>query len=374
MSSFQKFPLVRDKSDFELAISSGGATSVLGGAGTLLACEIAGIHTFRRIGGVSGGAIVSSLKALGVPTTRLLQLALSCDFSDHLCLQHGIMGAIKGLSNSFSKVIRKEDETCQTSEEPDHVTWKVTGLYGSDGLGAYIEGQAVEVGRTKSEWPESYWTMATTKDGSQVVFTRDGVFHIKLNGQMTQLSTTPPPLATAVRYSCTIPGVLAALEYKGNLLFDGALSRDGLCPVGMMIRHFGADPYKIIACRVGEDSLKPVSGRLHRMARRIWRVHPEFHWGPETTGVIEFRPQIEHVHSLKFKLSTDEKWLAILVSFEACLGQLAIEGIADADALARARSIFKGFGYWRDAQPAPIGAPQLLSQRVERCLADHGLF
>lgn len=376
MSSYPRPPVMGllGKSDYELAISSGGATSILGGAGTLLACELAGIHRFRRIGGVSGGAIVTSLASQGVPTRRLIQLALTTEFADHLCIKHGIIGAINGLRHLFKSNSPSTDESCQPSQQPEHVTWKVTGLYGSDGLGAFIEERGAEVGCSPEVWPESYWTMATTKDGSQVVFMKDGVYLIRLNGDITKLADKPPPLATAVRYSCTIPGVLAALEYKGMLLFDGALSRDGLCPVGLLIRHFDADPYKMIACRVGEDSLRPVSGRLHRLARRIWRVHPEFHWGPETTGVIEFRPQIEHVHSLKFKLSTDEKWLAILVSFEACLSQLALEGLLEGENLRRSQEIFKGFGYWRDAQPAPLGSPQLLSQRVEACLREHGLF
>ncbi|MBX9572437.1 MAG: patatin-like phospholipase family protein [Candidatus Obscuribacterales bacterium] len=371
MSSFTLNPvdkLFRDKSDFELAISSGGATSALAGAGTLLACELAGIRSFRRIGGVSGGSLVTVLRSLGVPNVELVKMALTTEFSDHLCLKHGIAGALKALRN-FGRVETECHEGGDT-----YTTWQMTGLYGSDGLGALIEAKAMEVGRDPNDWPASFWTMATTKDGSQVYFCKDGVFLIRLNGDVTQLTDKPPPVALAVRFSCTIPGVLAALEYKGMLLFDGALSRDGLCPVGMLIRHFGADPYKIIACRVGEDSLKPVSGRLHRFARRVWRVHPMFHWGPETAGVIEFRPQIEHVHSLKFKLSTDEKWLAILVSFEACLGQLALEGLLSDEALAKSQEIFKGFGFWRDAQPAPIGAPQVLSRRVERCLTEHGLY
>lgn len=358
----------RDKGDFELAVSSGGATSALAGAGTLLACQVAGIDRFRRIGGVSGGSLVTVLKSLGLSNVDLVKLALTTEFKDHLCLKHGIVGAIKGLRNLGAKEV-----DCHTGQEK-YATWKVTGFYGSDGLGAFIEQRASEAGYSAEVWPASFWTMATTKDGSQVFFDKDGVTLIRINGDVVKLDDKPPPVATAVRFSCTIPGVLAALEYKDMLMFDGALSRDGLCPVGLLIRHFGADPYKMIACRVGEDSLKPVSGRLHRLARRIWRIHPEFHWGPETTGVIEFRPQIEHVHSLKFELSTDEKWLAILVSFESCLSQLALEGLLDEEALRKSQDIFKGFGFWRDAQPAPLGAPQLLTNRVERCLIEHGLY
>ena len=80
------------------------------------------------------------------------------------------------------------------------------------------------------------------------------------------------------------------------------------------------------------------------------------------------------MHSLKFALSRDEKWFAILVSLDAALSRLAMEGILTGSRLAEAREIFERIGYWRDAVPAPIGSPQLLSNRVERCLNEHGLF
>jgi len=357
-----------DLGGFEVAISSGGATAVLGGVGAFLALDLAGITRLRSIGGVSGGAIVSSLKAAGLSTTRLLHLGLDTEFGEHLSIERGFLGSARVL-NAF-----KHNDKYAASHDGKHPSWPITGIYGSDGLGAYIERNVRELGNCNGAWPETYWTMATTKNGSQVFFNKDGVFLFKQDGEMVQLSHEPVPLQTAVRFSCTIPGIMAALQFQDIFMFDGALSRDGLCPIGVLIRSFGADPRKIIACRIGEDNLRPVSGRLHKLARRVWRVHPEFHWGPETAGVIEFRPQIEHVHSLKFALSRDEKWFAILVSLDAALSRLAMEGILTGSRLAEAREIFERIGYWRDAVPAPIGSPQLLSNRVERCLNEHGLF
>jgi hypothetical protein len=168
--------------------------------------------------------------------------------------------------------------------------------------------------------------------------------------------------------------VLAAIEYKDMMLFDGGLSRDGLCPVGFLIKLFGADPKKIIACRVGEDTLKPVSGRLTRFARWIWQVHPEYHWGPETAGVIEFRPEISHVHSLKFELTPDEKWLAILVSFEAACMRFALQGMLHGEGLYRVQKILNDLGQWRDYIPAPAGAPQLLADRAAKIFTEHELY
>lgn len=355
---------------YDLAVSSGGATSVLAGTGTFLACHLAGIRKFRRIGGVSGGAIFSSIASSGITCKNLLHLTLDTDFGKHVSVQDGVLKAIrKGYrrlrQGRFSRFAGK-------AFRKDHEEWTATGLLGSNGIGEFILRNARAHGITG--WPESFWTMATARDGAQVVFNKDGIFKICTDGKFCQLSDQPAPLDMAVRASATIPGIITATSYKGMMLFDGGLSRDGLCPVGSQIRNFGADPKKIIACRVGEDSLSPVSGAVHRAVRRIWQVHPDFHWGPETAGVIEFRPPIEHVHSLKFDLSRDEKWLAILVSFEAAAARLALEGLLAGDGLLETQEIFSDLGYWRDYMPGRKSSPQLLADRTERVLAEHGLY
>lgn len=355
------------KPEYDLALSSGGATSVLAGTGTVLACSLAGINSFRRVLGVSGGGIFGSMVSTGLTAKQVLHLAVETDFGKYVTFEDGIYRALRRKWQDLRiwpakrAVMRRE-----------HEEWHVSGLLGSNRLGEYIRHHALKQG--VSNWPEPFVTMATTKDGSQVVFNKDGVFLIKTTGVMKQIADKPVPLDLAVRASATIPGIIAAIEYRGMMLFDGSLSRDGLCPVGMQIRHFGADPKKIIACRVGEDNLSPVSGRLHRFARWAWRIHPEYHWGPETTGVIEFRPQIEHVHSLKFNLTRDEKWLAILVSFEAAAARLALEGILSGNGLLEVESIFDEIGYWRDYMPAAEGDMQVLADKVERILSEHGLF
>ena len=355
--------------EFELAVSSGGATSVLAGAGSIVACELSGIRRFRRVYGVSGGAIFGSIASAGLSASEVLHLVLDTQFADHVTFNDGILRALRkackrlrGLPSGYpGKVFEQE-----------HAEWHVSGLMGSGRLGRFIVGHLERHG--VQGWPQPFCTMATTKDGSQVVFNKDGVYLNSVSGEFSQLADKPVPVEMAVRASATIPGVIAAIEYKGMMLFDGGLSRDGLCPVGLFIRNFDANPRKIIACRVGEDNLKPVSGRLHRFARWIWQVHPEFHWGPECTGVMEFRPDIEHVHSLKFALTRDEKWLAILISFEVAAARLALEGILAGDGLAKTRSIFYELGYWRDYMPAPAGSEQILANRAERVFAEHGLY
>ena len=365
-----------DLAQFDLIISSGGAAAVLGGTGAFIACSLAGINSWRSIGGVSGGCIVTALAAAGLAASELLHLTLETSFSKHLKTEHGFLGRL-GLIGS-------NRDYAPEHIRADQVNHRRSGLYGSDTLGLFIEnamstslcqGNAcTQSAETGALWPANYWTMATTKDGAQVVFDADGVHLIQTDGKRECVSPHVAPTGTAVRASCTIPGVLAGISYKGIRLYDGALSRDGICPIGVRIRHFGADPRKIIAVRVGEDLHRPVSGRLHSLARRVWKVDPQFHWGPETEGVIEIRPQIDHVHTLKFGLSDDEKWLAILLGFEATLSQLALNGILRGDRLEKAQSVLRRLGFWRDAIPAPNGARQPLADRAQRCFSEHGLL
>ncbi|MBX9571273.1 MAG: patatin-like phospholipase family protein [Candidatus Obscuribacterales bacterium] len=367
-----------DPSQLDLIISSGGAAAVLGGTGSIAACQLAGLMNFRRIGGVSGGSIVAVLTAAGLPASQLLHMTLETSFSDHLKPEHGSMFRLLKL---IGRGLKRE-------LAPEHIRVDQVnsrhGLYGTDTLGHFIEkmvaegmcknGACIAQAETSALWPSRFWTMATTKTGAQVVFDADGVHHIDIDGTRSTLSPTAASTGTAVRASCTIPGVLACISYKDVWLYDGALSRDGICPVGLQIRHFGATASNIIACRIGEDLHRPVSGRLHSLARKIWKVDPEFHWGPETEGVIECRPQIDHVHTLKFKLSEDEKWLAILLGFEATLSQLALHGILHGERLDKARSVLRCLGFWRDAIPAALGSRQVLADRAERCFSEHGLF
>ena len=369
MSQFCATSTYAEDAEYELAVSSGGATAVLAGAGAYAACSLAGVTKFRRILGASGGAIFGSVISCGLNAREALHLTVETRFSDHVTFADGIWLSLKRQLGCLRRLPAGYPGAASKTE---HVEWPSTGLMGTRKLSKYLN--KVKDEYSVKGWPAPYVTMATTKDGSQVIFCREGVFLNPVKGDMEQISDEPAPLDVAVRASATIPMVLAAIEYKGMMLFDGSLSRDGLCPVGALIREFGADPRKIIACRVGEDTLKPISGRLSRFARKAWQVHPEYHWGPETAGVIEFRPDIEHVHSLKFHLTRDEKWLAILVSFEAACARLALEGILHGAALDKARSIFKEIGYWRDYVPAEQDKPQPLAERAEKVFIEHGLY
>ena len=367
---------VTDLTGFDLCISSGGAAAVLGGTGAVVAAQLAGLNSWRRLGGVSGGSLVSAMVASGLDSNELLRLATESKFASYLTACQGAIGLIPRLLGWKFKH--------PEHNRPDQQNCRYNGLFGSDNLGLLVEKVINERGPEHehlfckasgdTRWPVNLWTMATTRDGGQIVFDADGVHRISTCGFKSRMSNEVAAPGTALRASCTIPGVMASVDYRGIRLYDGAMSRDGICPVGVQIRHFDADPSKIIAVRIGEDLHKPILGRLHTAARIVCGVHPDFHWGPETVGVIECRPQIDHVHTLKFVVSDDEKWLAILIGFEAMLSALALNGILQGERLLQARSILKCVGFWRDAIPAAIGRHQRLALRIKDCFTEHGLL
>jgi len=365
-------PKVND--NYHVYISSGGVVTVLGGIGVFAACKIAGIK-HQLIGGVSGGSIVTAIRALGYDERELVQLGINEDFNAQVSAKGGVFGSVRELAKirtKSEKLIRRL-RNGEVSPEEFEETWHATGLLGTVGLGDFIKKKAAAKGMTDI-WPEDYWTMASCADGTQVVFTADGVYLVSTSDEVSKLSDKPAPLSIAVRASSAIPIIMTAIEYEGRLLFDGAMSRDGLCPAPLLIRNFGVDPKKVIACRAGEDSNHFIFGPAQRAIRRIWGIEPDYHWGPEGTGVIEFRPQIDHLHALKFQLSSDEKWLAILIAFHSCLEALAFNGILSGRRLEEAQAIISDIGFWRDVRPAPVGETQVLAPRAERVFAEHGLY
>lgn len=352
--------------EYHLTLSSGSPAALLAGLGTLLACWAAGIKKFRTIGGVSAGAIVASLSASGQSPVQLLHRLLRLNFNAEISPLNDLMLLWHGLSewNSgrYSWPLLPSDP------------WRYTGLLSTRAVGYRVYQAATAGGESPLIWPEHFWTLATLADGSPVLFKKDGAYLLRPNGPAVRLSDEPPELPLAIRMSCTIPIVMAALQYKGRFMFDGALSRDGVCPVGIPIRHFGVQARKIIACFLGDDSNDPLAGTYHSLCRASWGVDHRREWGPETAGVIAFYPQITHLHSLKFRLTDDEKWLAVLLAFEACAARLALEGILDGANREKVASMFADLGNWRSLLLSAPGRPQLLAERAKSCLREYGFY
>lgn len=358
------------------AVGSGGVVAICAGIAGLGALSLAGVDELESLMGASGGAIPASLRAMGYSATELMHMGLEEDFGKHISIKGGVFESVTEIRRSLSRLTRLAQSSSRTEPLEADESWSSSGIFGTSKLGKFIQCKADAKGLANS-WPKNFCTVATLKDGSLLVFRADGIFLIRwIAGRSSckQLSKEPAPLQLAIRASCAIPGVMTAIDYMGMLLFDGALSRDGLCPVGFMIRHFGVKAEDIVACRVGEDASHYIYGRTQRTIRRIWMVHPDYHWGSETTGATEFRPPIDHIHSLKFQLSRDEKWLAILIALMSGLEALAFRGILHGDRLLQAQELSKELGYWRNIVPAVHGERQLIANRVEKVMNKYGLF
>lgn len=360
------------------AVSSGGVVAALAGAGMHSAWQMAGLKEPALYFGVSGGAIVSALRAVGKTPKELLHLCIEEDFSTLLSRKGGAPRNLRGKKRLANLLLRRDpDSILQEAMDSDILDEEEKGSFNgflsTAQLGQYINEIARSSGCSDG-WPNKFCTMATLGNGSQVAFNKDGVFLIDTEDKKTCLSSKPPPLAMALRYTVTIPGIMAGQKYGDQYLFDGALSRDGFCPVGMLIRHFGANPPEILACRIGDDAAHYILGPTLRMVRRLWLPHPQFHWGPETHGVLEMRPPVDHIYSLKLKLSPDEKWLAVLIAFQSALRTIALSGHLPEKRRRAAMELFASLGHWRDILPAQKDAKQLLADRAEQVFTEHGLY
>lgn len=348
--------------EFYLTVGSGSPAALLSGLGTMLACWAAGLTQFRMMGGVSAGAVITAL-AHWLKPVQLAHVILPIKFDDRISFRADLLRLWRSISGD-------SEEVCKSG--PDIEEWRITGLLSTRGIATCIE-NSLRLGCGDVRWPTTFWTMGTTKDGDRVIFKEDGVYLIEADGKVLQLSDKPPPLQAAVRISCTIPIVMAALRYKGRFLFDGALSRDGLCPVGVQVREFGINPRKIIACYLGDDSNEPFFGTFHSLCRGFWGVDTFRYWGPEAAGVIASRPLIEHLHALKFNLTQDDKWLAILLSFEACAARLALEGLLTGERREHVQKLLLELGEWRSMNHHN-SRPNGLAEHAEKCMAAYGLF
>ena len=351
-------------SGYELFVGAGGTTAVLAGVGTLLAAQLAGITKWRRLFGVSGGSIPTALTACGYSPVELLHLALDLDYGKFVDLKRGVLGA--PLCSPF-KVRRPL---------PGHPEWAEChwwGLLSTGPLGQFLEESAAKKGMA-GKWPENFATMATTRYGDPVYFHPGGVDVLQSDGHRIKLTNKPEQMSVAVRASSTVGGIMVPLAYRGYVLFDGCLSRDAFCPAGVPIRHYGSDPRKIVAVRVNEIHSATMTGRIHRLIRRAWQVPADFYWGPETAGVIEVHPVIQHVATIQFEQTRDEKWYAILLSLQQSMSVLAGAGILTGENLRRARGIMDCLGYWRDAPLSKKHNPQRLSYQAEKCFSQYKLF
>jgi predicted acylesterase/phospholipase RssA len=278
--------------------------------------KLAGLNDWETIGGVSGGSIPTAFAAAGLEPAELMQLAVDIDFSS-LVPRHATP-----LTTIIAFLLR--DRFAYTRPRK--------GVLSSENLGRFMDERISKVLGADQPWPKNYWTMAVVAR-TQVLFTADGVYQYLRSGQRRLLSDKPAPLGLAIRASCAVPGIIDSVPYNGRHLFDGALSWDGDCPVGIPVRHFEASPDEVIGLDVGEEE-----HRFAGLARSFWSLLCGNHCiGPESPihdvpeGVLMMEPHIYSVRSLQFTLTQEQKWQAVHAGFREAVIELSREGLLPAE-------------------------------------------
>lgn len=299
-----------------LVCGAGGSRAILANAGVLAACDLAGITDWETIGGISGGSIPTVLWRR-ISTAEMLRFAVEVDFSS-LVPRHATP-----ISTIIAFLLKDRFEYTRPKK----------GVLSSDKLGAFID-EKVPV------WPKGFWTMAVVAK-TQILFTEHGVYQYLSNGQRRVISDTPAPVGLAIRASCAVPGIIDSVAYKGRHLFDGALSWDGQCPVGIVTRHFGGKPLEILASDVGSEK-----GRFEVFKEKLWMLlcggHCVEHKGPKSIiprGVTMLKPNVWSVRSLQFHLTMDQKWQAVMSGFQEAVIELSESGILAGERLDMALAI-----------------------------------
>lgn len=279
--------------ELNVVFGSGGSKAVLAGAGAIIALELAGLKNYATIGGASGGSIPAALLASGADAPTILSHALQTDFSSLLTPKTGKLGQLLALLMKY----RYE----QTRPEG--------GAFSSEKLGAFVSAIA-------KSWPEKYWTVASANQGF-VLFTNNGAHRFGVGTAAVQVANEPVPVGIAVRASCAIPGVIDAVGFQGEPLFDGAFTEFGECPVDLPPRHFGVKKSDVFAIDISEEIIK--KNRWLRILFHIFcggkcvsidAVHPE-----ENDGLMLAQPLIRGFHAMEFKLNLDQKWHAVVEGF-----------------------------------------------------------
>jgi hypothetical protein len=341
--------LAQASGDLHLVCGSGGSRAILQGSGSILACHLAGLNNWRTLGGASGGSIPTLMLAGGVHPIKIVRHTIETDFSS-LLARHGSLAQI--LIAYFMK-----DRYEKTRPRK--------GVFGSDPVGQFVE-------TLVPTWPANYWTVATHRD-NQWLFTADGVFEYSRNGKLRVISTTPAPVGVAIRSTCAVPGIIDAVSWNGNYLFDGALGLDGRCPVRVPKRHYSARPESIVAVDVGEDN-----NRQSRAIRLAWKVLCGGNCVPQSDkdsavgaeGVVLIRPAPVEFRSLQFSLNADQKWQAVMSGFLGAISTLETAGLLTGPALEKALSIARGY-HEIELTAHDDGE---LAARTETLLASNGLY
>ena len=300
----------------------GGSRAILALAGIIYALSKAGLLKFKSIGGISGGAIVTLMLAAGMSAREMVKLAIDIDFASLMTRRTSPFWLFYALS------FKERFETTLPR-------WSV---FSTEKVAGWIDQRV-------ASWPESYWTMAIDEAHKQIIFTAGGVYRRYHDGRCEKISDRPARVSDALRCSMAVPGFISPHSWNGQMLWDGGMSCDGLCPVGIPLSIMGARPEDVIGCHVGARQLPGFKNTLKKSWERILRFGSSFteeekdphRW--EALGVTIVHPELNKFGSLKFSLSADEKWDAVISSSLSTARTLAGKGLISAAKLQELESL-----------------------------------
>lgn len=359
--------------------SSGGVRAILASCGVLLASELAGIK-YKTTGGISGSALTYFTYAKTRSAVKCLEMALSIDYESLIETKRGnwLKVVLDLAKNRHLKralnVARKALKLPGVVDTESKKLRPVRGVYSTEKLGQFIHKMAVNSNGVE-EWPDNFWTSAVTED-SEVFFTAHGVFIVTADGTLRILDRRPAPVSVAILATCAIPGIMNSQKYKGLDLYDGFLGKGGRCPIEVPLRIFGAKHRDIVASDVGDDN-----HRTSRRLSRVWRWMCGDQCLPDRDAdlptfvrngdpVIHIDMDIDHIRTLDFDLTLDQKWKAVMEAFSKATAVLTREGLLKGDKLKQASAIVRKYTKEILAKELPEGE---LAKRTQALMSSHGL-
>lgn len=303
-----------ESDELHLVGGGGGSRAILALSGIIFALHKAGLlPKLRTIGGISGGAFGTLLLAAGMSPEEIVQQAIAIDFQGLLDSHAGILRLL------YTALFKERFETTRPQ----------SSIYSTERVGAWVDERV-------SVWPDKYWTMAIDGETGrhQILFTACGVYRIAEGGKVEQISDKPPRLSDAIRGSIALPGFIAPQEWNGIRLVDGALTWDGSCPIGLAVRHFDAVPNTVLA---GYFADHKQSGLLKKLIY-AWEdfQRRDYPWSEQqrdparwaSKGAAVIHPRF-YFPTMKFSFSTEEKWEAVIKSFQSTARALLLTGKID---------------------------------------------
>ncbi len=367
MSNMKKHSEVRPRAELRklhFVDGGGGLKSILAGAGSKAAVDLAGTIELVTIGGCSGGSLATAIIAGGASGRRMFHMAIETDFSslvtgrgwprkvvENQMTDNRVYGwyAVTTVAKRVKKFFArwtpgwmKKVWNMTFGQHDDLVVRPKEGIYGSEKIGVFID-------KHVPEFPANYWSVAVDGNtSSQIFFCKEGVFEYHPDGHKETIAEAPVTPGFAVRSSIAIPLFFGSIPFAGKHLLDGSLTFDGRTPVGAVKRHFDANPEDILVLDMWDSSTNS-SWFEGIFWKSIWFLFcggscPQGGRFPSNfEGVMLVQPQVDSRITLQFAATADEKWPAIMAGFESTAKVLEANGLLAGEKLAHANAIMETF-------------------------------